>query len=56
VEQDKHQTTALNVHAVEENLDMEAAATDPNVAAFRPQCPQQQQQFCPQQQYNNRGN
>jgi hypothetical protein len=56
VEQDTPQTTALNIHAVEENLDMEATATDPNVAAFRPQRlqqQQQQQQFCPQQHGNN---
>ncbi len=57
VEQDKCQPTAINILAVEDNLDQEANNTDPNVAAFRPQHPpQQQQQFCQQQQYNNRGN
>jgi hypothetical protein len=59
VEQEKRQTTALNVHAVEENLNLESTTTDPNVAAFRQQRPQQQQQqqqFCQQQQFNNRGN
>jgi hypothetical protein len=53
VEQDKHQPTAINVHAVEDNLDQETTNTDPNVAAFRPQRLQQQQQFRQQQQYNN---
>jgi hypothetical protein len=56
VEQDKRQPSAINVHAVEENIDQEATNSDPNVAAFRPQCPQQQQQVCQQQQYNNQGN
>jgi len=56
VEQDKRQPTALNVHAVEDNLDQESNNTDPNMAAFRPQHPPQQQQFRQQQQYNNRGN
>jgi hypothetical protein len=56
VEQDKRQTTALNIHAIEESIDIEAAHNDQNIAAFRPQRPQQQQQFCPQQQYNNQGN
>jgi hypothetical protein len=54
VEQDKRQSTAINVHAVKDNQDHDATNTDPNVAAFRPQRPQQQQ-FC-QQQNNNCGN
>jgi hypothetical protein len=56
VKQDKWQPTAINVHAVEDNLDQCATNTDPNVAAFRPQRPQQQQQFRQQHQYNNQGN
>jgi hypothetical protein len=55
VEQDKRQPTAIKVHAVEDNLDLDATNTDPNMAAIRPQRPQQQQQFR-QQQNNNRGN
>jgi hypothetical protein len=51
VEQDKRQPTALTVHAVEEHQVHEAAHVDPNVAAFQPQC-QQQQQY----RGNNRGN
>jgi hypothetical protein len=54
VEQDKRQPTAINVHAVEDHQDQDTANMDPNVAAFRPQRPPQQQ-FC-QQQSNNRGN
>jgi hypothetical protein len=54
VEQDKRQPTALNVHAVEDHQDQDTATMDPNVTAFRPQHPPQQQ-FCPQQN-NNRGN
>jgi hypothetical protein len=53
VEQDKRQPSAINVHTVEENIDQEATNSDPNVAAFRPQRPQQQQQVRQQQQYNN---
>jgi hypothetical protein len=56
VEQDKRQPTTINIHAVKDNQDHNAATTDPNVAAFRPQ-QQQQQQFRPQQSgYNNRRN
>jgi hypothetical protein len=58
VEQDKRQATAINVHAVEDNQGHDAPYTDPNVAAFHPQQPQQQQRFHQQQQqgYNNHGN
>jgi hypothetical protein len=54
VKQDKRQPTTLTVHAIEDHQDQDTANTDPNVAAFRPQRPPQQQ-FC-QQQNNNRGN
>jgi len=54
VEQDKRQPTALTVHAIEDHQDPETANMDPNVAAFRPQHPQQQQ--FRQQQNSNRGN
>jgi len=54
VEQDKHQSTAINVHAVEDNQNHDATNTDPNVAAFKPQHLQQQQFH--QQQNNNHGN
>jgi hypothetical protein len=54
VEQDKRQPTALRVHAIEDQQDQGTANNDPNVAAFRPQRPLQQQ-FC-QQQNNNCGN
>jgi hypothetical protein len=54
VKQDKRQPTALNVHAIEDHQDQDTANMDPNVAAFRPQRPPQQQ-FC-QQQSNNHGN
>ncbi len=43
VEQDKRQPTALSVHAIEDHQDPETATMDPNVAAFRPQRPPQQQ-------------
>ncbi len=43
VEQDKRQPTALNVHAIEDHQDQDTANKDPNVAAFRPQRPPQQQ-------------
>jgi hypothetical protein len=57
VEQDKRQATAINVHAVEDNQGHDATYSDPNVAAFRPQWPQQQQQqFRQQQQAYNCGN
>jgi hypothetical protein len=53
VEQDKCQPT-INVHSVESNPDPDVTTSDPNVAAFRPQQPQQ---FRMQQsRYNNRGN
>jgi hypothetical protein len=54
VEQDKRQPTALNVHAIEDHQDQDTANIDPNGAAFRLQCPQQQQ--FRQRQSNNRGN
>ncbi len=54
VEQDKRQPTAINVHAVEDQQNSEATAVDPNVAAFRPQRPPQQQ--FRHQQGGNRGN
>ena len=54
VEQDKRLPTAINVHAVEDQQNSEATAVDPNVAAFRPQRPLQQQ--FRQQQGGNRGN
>ena len=41
VEQDKWQSTAINMYAVEDNQDHDANTTDPNVAAFRPQLTQQ---------------
>jgi hypothetical protein len=54
VEQDKRQPTAINVHAVEDQQTSETITMDPNVAAFRPQHPPQQQ--FRQQQGGNRGN
>jgi hypothetical protein len=54
VEQDKRQPTALTLHAIEDHQDQDTANTDPNVAAFRPQRPPQQQ--FRQQQNNNCGN
>jgi hypothetical protein len=54
VEQDKRQSTAINMHTVKDNQDHDATNKDPNVAAFRPQHPQQQQ--FRQQQNNNCGN
>ena len=54
VEQDKRQPTAINVHAVENQQNSEVTAADPNVLAFRPQRPPQQQ--FRQQQSGNRGN
>jgi hypothetical protein len=54
VEQDKRQPTALTVHAIEDHQDPETVTMDPNVAAFWPQRPPQQQ--FRQQQTGNRGN
>jgi hypothetical protein len=56
VEQDKRLLMAINEHAVEDNQDQYVTNMGPYVAAFGPQRPQQQQQFRPQQQYNNRCN
>ncbi len=43
VEQDKCQPTALTVHAIEDHQASEMVTMDPNVAAFQPQRPPQQQ-------------